>query len=335
MTAPSPSLSLRLLGLLLLAWFSGAQHSLGAVALPVHEITRQGTKYRWTHKGAEQARDEDLAKLLQQAIGTGGRAIHLRSGGKLARTIRMEPDLEIHGHGHTFEKTHNGTGFSHQGRGGIALRNFTLTGGTGWGVHTTRASNITLEDLRIIGGGIGVRVDSHPSRPYEENRWVRNLTVRRCTFEQCAGHGLETYGVEDFIIEDITAKQCGECGVLVNKGRNGKVGTVRAWRCCVGGGYAGLRFANHCRDITVEKLVAIECGRGFFTVSNCANIIVREVEIRDCSSHAILIQHSDGVGIERGTYNGVGLVHYTSKNSWIKARHREGHKAPQPDPPAR
>lgn len=294
-----------------------------------YEIVKSGSTYQWNHEGDEQGRDRDLATAIQNAIGDGNREVHIRTSGKLSRTIRLVPGLALIGHGNTFEKTHNSTGFHHEGPGGISIKNLTITGGTGWGIHTSRAGNLVFENLKIIGGGIGIRVESHPSRPYEEGRWVRNLRVVNCTFERCSSHGLETYGVEDFVIADITAKECGECGVLVNKGRNGKVGLVRAWRCCLGGGYAGLRFANNCSDITVEKVIAIECGRGFFTVSNCKNIIVKEVDIRNCSAHAILIQNSDGVGIESGSYNGTGLVHYTSQNSWIKATQRDDYDPPK------
>lgn len=325
-----PSLLATIFTVLAALVLDAGEHDAGG--LPRHEVTKSGDTYLWTHQGDEQGRSDDLATAIQSAIGEGNREVHIRTGGELGRTIQLMPGLRLHGHGNTFEKTHNDKGFYHQGPGGISMRDLTITGGTGWGIHTTRAGNLEFENLRIIGGGIGIRVDSHPSRPYEEGRWVRNLQVINCTFERCSGHGLETYGVEDFVIDGITAKECGECGVLVNKGRNGKVGTVRAWRCCVGGGYAGLRFANYCRDITVEKVTAIECGRGFFTVSDCRNIIVKEVDIRNCSSQAILIQHSDGVGIEGGTYNGVGLVHYTSQNSWIKATRRDDHQPPAPTP---
>lgn len=318
---------LAVIGFLLVAAFSQATR---ADEIARYEVWESSGSYLWKLNDEELGRSDDLATAIQGAIGEGKREVRIRTGGQLARTIRMVPDLVLHGHGNTFEKTHNGTGFHHEGRGGITVRDMTITGGTGWGIHTNRASDLHFANLHIIGGGIGIRVASHPSRPYEEGRWVRNLRVVNCTFERCAGHGLETYGVEDFFIDDITAKECGECGVLVNKGRNGKVGLVRAWRCCVGGGYAGLRFANNCHDITVEKVIAIECGRGFFTVSNCKNIIVKEVDIRNCSSHAILIQHSDGVVIQGGTYNGHGLVHYTSKNSAIHASHRDDHQPPAP-----
>lgn len=279
--------------------------------------------YIWKVGKEVKGHTTDLAEAIQNVIGEGDREVHLLAGGKLSRTIRLKPRLKLHGHGNTFDKTHHDIGFHREGSGGIQIHHLNLTGGRGWGFRFSRASDIVIDHVRITGGGIGIRFDSHPSRPWEGNRWVRNLTVTNSNFDGCSSHGIETYGVENIRMDHITARNCGQCGVLINKGRNVTIGTVTAYRCSFGGGYAGLRFANHCRDITVEKLTATECGRGFFTVSNCENIIVKEVTIRDCSSHAILIQHSKNVGINGGTYNGHALVHYTSKDCWIKAKPAE------------
>jgi hypothetical protein len=291
---------------------------LGAEAFENAVYERDGT-FRWKVSDEEKGETGDLAEAIQNAIGDGGREVHLLTGGELGRTIHLKPGLKVYGHGNTFEKTHNETGFYREGEGGIRVESLNLTGGTGWGFHFSRASDLTLEKISITGGGIGMRVESHPSRPYEAGRWVKNLVVKDCQFEGCRSHGIETYGVENIEMDGITARNCGECGVLINKGRNCTIGTVEARRCCYGGGYAGLRFANNCSDATVEKLTAIECGRGFFTVSECEDIVVEHVTIRDCTSHAILLQDSKNVGINGGTYNGHALNHYTSEDCWIKA----------------
>lgn len=276
--------------------------------------------FSWKVGKEVKGQTKDLAEAIQNAIGEGGSDVHLLVGGKLSRTIRLQPGLKLHGHGNTFEKTHDGTGFHREGSGGIGIHHLNLIGGKGWGFHLSRASDLVFDNVRITGGSIGIRVESHPSRPYEEKRWVRNLSVKDCFFEGCGSHGIETYGVENIQMDGISARNCRDCGVLVNKGRNVTIGAVTAHCCGFGGGYAGLRFANNCRDITVKNLTATECGRGFFTVSNCENIVVEQVTIRDCSSHAILLQHSKKVGINGGTYNGRALNHYTSQDCWIKAK---------------
>lgn len=301
---------------------AGDQRYLTELAAKAFEnaVYHRDGAYRWKIADEEKGEAEDLAEAIQNAIGEGEREVHLLTGGKLSRTIRLKPGLKLHGHGNTFEKTHDSTGFHREGKGGIGIHHLNLSGGAGWGFHLSRAGDLVFEKVSITGGGIGIRIESHPSRPYEKGRWVKGLVVKDCSFTGCASHGIETYGVETIEMDGITATDCGECGVLINKGRDCTIGTVTAHRCCHGGGYAGLRFANNCSDATVRKLTATECGRGFFTVSNCENIVVEEVMIRDCTSHAILIQHSKKVGINGGTYNGHALNHYTSQDCWIKAK---------------
>jgi hypothetical protein len=284
-----------------------------------HEVFWRNGYFRWKNFNVEQGQSSDLATAINSAIGSGNRELHILVGGKLHGQINLQPGLSLFCHDNTFEKTHGNPGFFRDGSGPLAIHDMTMWGGSGYGIRTSRASNVTLGNLTIYDGGIGVRVDSHPSRPYEEGRWVANLNVFDCHFENNGGHGLETYGVESFQIDNIVARNCGESGVLVNKGRNGSVGFVDAYRCSNGGGYAGLRFANDCDDITVDSLIAVECGRGFFTVSDCEDITVANAYIRDCTSHAILIQNSNRVGINAGTFDGTGLNHYTSTNCWINA----------------
>jgi len=79
-------------------------------------------------------------------------------------------------------------------------------------VRHSRANDLRFENANIKGGGIGIRIESHPSRPYEEGRWVKNLVVQNCTFEGCLSHEIEIYGMEGICMEDITPKNGGECG---------------------------------------------------------------------------------------------------------------------------
>jgi hypothetical protein len=174
---------------------------------------------------------------------------------------------------------------------------------TGFGIRTSRASNVTVWDCYFNGGDIAVRVDSHPSRPYEEGRWVYDLVVQDCTFENTNSHGLETYGVDGFDVYGFTANNCGECGVLFNKSINGTVGSVNSYRCCYGGGYAGLRFANDCAYVNVSNLYADECGRGLFILTGSHDITVNYVNITDCSDIGIWIQDCDNCKVNSGYVN--------------------------------
>ncbi len=323
----------RLRALLAVAVFLSAG-LIAAHAYP-NEVYESGGTYRWKINNAEAGSSADLATAISNCIwgASGVREVHVLVGGDLASTISMQSGLRLYCHGVSFTRSHGGTGFHHEGGGDIHIYDMSLVSGGGWGIHTSRASNLVFQGINITSGGIGIRVDSHPSRPYEAGRWVYNLKVLNCRFENLGSHGLETYGIDGFTIDNIVARNLGECGVLINKGYNGTIGTVDAYRCSNGGGYAGLRFANDCANVWVKSLRAVECGRGFFTVTGAKNIVVEEVYIRDCTSHAILLQNSDGVGVNSGSYNGAGLNHYTSVNSWILARDVGAGAVPPPAAP--
>lgn len=308
------------------AWLpclSAALASLGCISASAHpdEVSESGGGYRWKVGGVDMGSTPDLATAIQSCLDAGaGREVHVTCGGALSKTIRPPAGVKIDFHNHTLSNKHGGHAFHREGGGSLSVSNLKLvnTGG-GYGFRLSRAGDIEFSGIRIDGGFIGIRVDSHPSRPYEQGRWVKNLTIRDCAFENLSSHGLETYGVDTFTIDNIVSKNCGHCGVLVNRGKNGRIGKIESYRCSHGGGYAGLRFANDCEDITVERVTAIECGRGLFTVSRIRNVVVEHVHIRDCTSHAILLQNSDGVIVGGGTFNGVGLNHYSSVNCEINA----------------
>lgn len=283
---------------LLLLAFSVAQ------AYP-HEVWQSGNLYYWKNFDTQQGSSPDLATAIQNAIGTGNRELHILTGGTLSQTIYLEENLTIQFHNNTFVKGHSGTGFHREGSGGIAFYDLTLTrsDGAGFGIRTSRASDLTFSNVRIFGGGIGIRVDSHPSRPYENGRWVYNLVVENCHFEDTASHGLETYGVDGFTGSNLVARNCGECGVLLNKTINGTIGTVDAYRCDYGGGYAGLRYANDCDNISAQHLIARECGRGYFVLTGSDNITLESCEITDCTDIGIWMQDVENSIVESGCTN--------------------------------
>lgn len=285
-----------------------------------HEVYGSVGAYRWKIANVERGSSPDLATAITNCVwqSSGVREIHVLVGGDLSSTIGLPPDVSLFCHGNSFTRSHGGIGIYCKGVNNIGVYDMTLSSGTHMGIQTSGCSNVTLSGITVLSGFIGIRVDSHPSRPGEF--WSYDLTVKNCRFENLGSHGLETYGIDGAIVDNIVARNNGECGVLFNRTKNATVGTVDAYRCCYGGGYAGLRFANGCSDNRVKYLRAIECGRGFFTVSDARNIIVEEVYIRNSSAHNILLQNSDGVGINSGSYNGGGLYHYTSINSWILAK---------------
>jgi hypothetical protein len=270
-----------------------------------NEVFYRNGYFRWTVDGVEQGQSSDLATAINEGVAGGGRDLHITTGGKLHSQITLADDLNLYFHDNTFDKTHSGYGFYLEGSGGVGFYNMTLTtsSGAGMGIRTTRASNLAFQNVHITGGSIGIRVDSHPSRPYEDGRWCYNLTVDNCTFDDCDSHGLETYGVDDVSVSGVIARNCGECGVLFNKTVNGHVGSVYAYRCCYGGGYAGLRFANACADMEVENITSIECGRGLFILTDSNNIWVKNCYLIDCTDIGIWFQEVENCTVDYGVNN--------------------------------
>lgn len=258
-----------------------------------NEVYYSGGSYRWKTANVERGQTSDLATAIQNCIGSGNITIDITTGGTLSKQINLMPGLALYCHNKTFQKGHSGTGFYRDGGGPISIYDMILTAsrGSGMGIRTSRASDLRFQNVRIVGGSIGIRVDSHPSRPYEEGRWVYSMTVQDCAFDNCSSHGLETYGVDGFSVYGFIATNCGECGVLFNKSINGSVGTVNAYRCCYGGGYAGLRFANTCANVTVANCVSDECGRGLFILTGSHDITVQTCTITDCSDVGIWLEN--------------------------------------------
>lgn len=285
--------------LICLSWGSSLLHAYD------NEVFWRNGYFRWKTDGVEQGQSGDLATAINNAIAGGNRDLHLLVGGSLHSQINLQPNLNIYGHGNSFEKTHGGYGFFRDGSGAIGIFDLTLTAprGSGMGIRTSRASNLMFSNLTIIGGSIGIRVDSHPSRPYEDGRWVSDLTVSNCTFRNCSSHGLETYGVDGVAVSTIMASDCGECGVLFNKSIDGYVGSVYAYRCSYGGGYAGLRFANDCVGFEVENVTSIECGRGLFILTGSRDIWVKNAYLRDCSDIGIWFQDVSNCVVQYGANN--------------------------------
>ncbi|MEJ6979482.1 right-handed parallel beta-helix repeat-containing protein [Pedobacter sp. P351] len=268
-----------------------------------NEVRASGNSYVWRINGVDQGSTSKLADAINNCIGTGNRDVHVITGGNLSAQINLQPGLNLYFHNNILAKKHNGYGFFRDGGGPIGIFDMTLTASQGMGIRTSRASNVTIQNVKIIGGSIGIRIDSHPSRPYEDGRWVKNIDVSNCTFENGSSHGLETYGVDGFTSTTIIAKNMGECGVLLNKTINGTMGTVDAFRCNYGGGYAGLRLANTCERVTINQLFARECGRGYFVLSGSNNCKLNNAQVFDTSDAGIWLENVVACTVEAGCTN--------------------------------
>lgn len=273
-----------------------------ALAYP-NEVRQSGNSYIWRINDVDQGSTSDLATAINNCIGTGNREVHVLNGGTLSSQINLQPGLRLYCHNVTFNKNHSGYGFYRDGSGDIRIYDMILNNNSNMGIRTSRASDIYIQNVRIYGGSIGIRIDSHPSRPYEDGRWVYNVHIQDCRFENGGSHGLETYGVDGFQAYGIVARNMGECGVLLNKTINGTIGTVDAYRCSYGGGYAGLRYANSCANIVANSLIARECGRGYFVLTGSNNCRLNNAQITDCTNIGIWLENVVNCSVIAGCTN--------------------------------
>jgi len=165
-----PKLHKITLGLLLLLSVTLCTQSVGTFP---NEVRLSGNSFVWRINNVDMGTTHDLATAINNCIGTGNRVIHILTGGTLSSTINLRPGLTIHGHNNIFNSGHSGTGFHIEGSGPIGMYNLTLNNhGGGFGIRTSRAGDLVFQNITIRGGGIGIRIDSHPSRPWEDGRWV-------------------------------------------------------------------------------------------------------------------------------------------------------------------
>jgi parallel beta-helix repeat protein len=283
-----------------------------------NQVTFSGTRFAVRINGVDSGTESSLGTAINRCIGTGNRTVHVLAGGTINQQINLQPGLILDCHSVTFNKTHSGVGFFRDGAGPITIKDMRLNNNTNFGIRTSRASNVTITNVRISGGGIGIRIDSHPSRPFEEQNIVTNITVNDCNLSNTSGHGLETYGVDGFRLNTITTNNNGECGVLLNRTFNGTLGTVNAFRCNNGGGYAGLRLANNCDNIVTQNLIANECGRGYFVLTGSKNSTLNNCRITNGTGIGIWLENVVNCKVLSGcTNDGIAVTGSGSSASGV------------------
>lgn len=289
---------------------SGGGKSSATVKAYTNEVRSNGSGgFIWRTGGVDRGTTSSLATAINNCIGTGNRDVHVVTGGTIGHQINLQPGLNLYCHNVSLKKGHTGYGFFRDGSGGIKIYDMVLTQTGGMGIRTSRASDIYIQNVRIYGGSIGIRIDSHPSRPYEDGRWVYRVHIQDCRFENGSSHGLETYGVDGFKGYGLVARNMGECGVLLNKTINGTLGTVNAYRCNNGGGYAGLRLANSCSNVTTDMLYADQCGRGYFVLSGSNNTTLKNCRITNGTGIGVWLENVVNCKVLAGcTNDGVAVT---------------------------
>ncbi|AWB28202.1 right-handed parallel beta-helix repeat-containing protein [Halococcoides cellulosivorans] len=289
-----------------------------ASAAPVATVTGSGGSYETTSGGSTVHTGGDLAEAIRAGIDAlpDGRSsreeVLVEASGDISEQIFVPSytDLNLQG-------SYYASGiipFYADQVESITIRNLTLEGDVSMGMRIRRADDVVVDGITMeISSGIGIRIDD----AYNDATPERTTDVRIGTVEiSGAGHhSVETYGVTGFTADTVRTWDSGGCGLLLNNTDDAEVGLVDATRANEGGGYAGFRCANDAGpNIHVERVEAVDCGRGIFTVSNSGGITIDEVYLEGNSGN--LIQDSRDVTIRSGeiTETGSSGVRIDSRN---------------------
>jgi hypothetical protein len=202
----------------------------------------------------------------------------------------------------------------------LEVRNLRITGNPRYGIWLHGCTNVILENIHISvpetkssqGPGLGIRIQERGSD------WSRQVQMENILVEETKGHAVEVWRTDGLAIGSIVTRNTGGCGLLLNATRNATVDLVASYRANRGGGYAAFRTANNAGpNITVNRVVSRESGRGVFTVSGSHGVTVHDVDIAHSTSQAILIEDTRDTVINGGTIIGSGAegVRITSRSS--------------------
>ncbi|MEI8634830.1 right-handed parallel beta-helix repeat-containing protein [Vibrio sp. PP-XX7] len=107
-----------------------------------------------------------------------------------------------------------------------------------------KISNFTMKDMSKSTGGIR----------FDKGYASSNVTLSSIKASDVGGHAVELWDVDGYSIDSVDASRTTGCGLLVNRSKNGQIGTVTGDRNAQGGGYATLRFANDNGKVSVKKV---------------------------------------------------------------------------------
>ncbi|UCN14503.1 MULTISPECIES: hypothetical protein [Cellulomonas] len=221
----------------------------------------------------------------------------------------------------------NVAGVYMRGATDIEVARLHLTGTPVYGIFARDVDNLRLReiDMRLSGGGIGVRIDNHGDR----SRFVRNITVNSLYVSGAGSHALETYGVDGLTVGTVTARGVGESGVLLNETINATVSLVDAQDAGTGTGYAAFRIANRAgrigasypTNIRVGTVKAVGGGRGVFCVSESGGLRIDRVELRATGNNPVLVENCTNVDLAPagGTISG-GEVRLAARSDMPQTR---------------
>ena len=308
----------------LLAVVSTVQAQCGAGAEV--SVTGSGSSYQASKGATSLYSGSSYLAAINAALagaGKGERVAVMASGSIGASSISV-------GSGKIFEGCGLITAASRSGHGaieslntdGAEIRYLNLTGPTYFGMLFYGTKDLKLGKINITGGGLGIRFN-------RDNAANKNVTIDEVNVSGASSHAVETWNIDGLKINKVIARNVGECGLLLQKTTNAKVGLVDADNAGKGTGYAAFRMANqngklsngqYTTNVFVDKVVARDGGRGVFCVSESGGAEITSVDIQNTGNNAVLIENCYNINIKGGTVKGGGEVRISARTEFANTR---------------
>ncbi|KAF9870791.1 hypothetical protein CkaCkLH20_11690 [Colletotrichum karsti] len=120
----------------------------------------------------------------------------------------------------------------------VQIPYLTMTGDPYFGLYFCSMENLSLGDLTLdLSGGLGIRFDRNGAFNY-------NISIGTITITSASSQAIETWNIDGLTIGTVIAKDVSECGLLLQKVTNARIGLVNGDNVASGSGYTALRFAN-------------------------------------------------------------------------------------------
>lgn len=307
-----------------LALISGVAAQCGS-GTPDATVTGSGSSFT-AKKGSTTVYTGDYRTAIQRAvdsIGAGQRISVIASGSIGAGTITIQD-------GKIFEGCGTINAANVNGRGAIEVTNaanvqipyLTMTGNVYFGLRFSGTTNLNLGTLNFdLTTGLAIRFDR--DRAANKNVKMGTINCRRAS-----SHCVETWNIDGLQIGSVIARNVGECGLLLQKVTNARVGLVDGENVATGNGYATLRFANEAgklngnygTNIFVDRVKSRGGGRGVFCVSQSGGAEIGNIDLASNGNNAILIENCYNVNIKGGTVNGGGEVRLSARSEFANNR---------------
>ncbi|KAI0409991.1 hypothetical protein F4802DRAFT_592871 [Xylaria palmicola] len=294
---------------------------------PDATVTGSGGAFRASRGATAVYAGADYRAAIQaavDAIGSGQRVAVMASGSIGAGTITIGSGKTFEGCGTIDAANRAGHGaIESLGTTGVKIPYLTMTGNPYFGLRFYGTRDLALGAITMrLTGGLGIRFD-------RDGAANANVTMGTITVSGAGSHAVETWNIDGLTVGSVVARDVGECGLLLQKTTNARVGLVDGVNVAAGTGYATFRMANnngqlpgggYAANVFVDRVVSRGGGRGVFCVSQSGGAVISRVDLADNGNNAILLENCYNVAIEGGTVRGGGEVRVASRTEFPVSR---------------